>query len=49
MAASNHRDHLTRSICYCLFMPHNILLFFAHILFVVNHTFNAMPPERLQQ
>jgi len=26
-----------------------ILLFFAHIPFVVNHTFNATPPERLQQ
>ena len=26
-----------------------ILLFFAPIPFVVNHTFNAMPPERLQQ
>ena len=39
------RDHsniaCSRHIC--------ILLFFAHILFVVNHTFNVMPPERLQQ
>ena len=26
-----------------------ILLFFAHILFVVNHTINVTPPERLQQ
>ena len=26
-----------------------ILLFFAHIPFVVNHAFNATPPERLQQ
>jgi len=25
-----------------------ILLFFAHIPFMVNHTFNAAPPERLQ-
>jgi len=25
------------------------VLFFSHILFVVNHTFNAMPMERLQQ
>ena len=25
-----------------------VLLFFAHIPFVVNHTFNATPPERLQ-
>jgi len=26
-----------------------MVLFFAHIPFVVNHTFNATPPERLQQ
>ena len=26
-----------------------MVLFFTHILFVVNHTFNATPPERLQQ
>ena len=26
-----------------------IFLFFAHIPFVVNHTINATPPERLQQ
>ena len=26
-----------------------IFLFFVHILFVVNHTINATPPERLQQ
>ena len=26
-----------------------LVLFFAHIPFVVNHTFNATPPERLQQ
>jgi len=25
------------------------VLFFVHIPFVVNHTFNAMPKERLQQ
>jgi len=25
-----------------------ILLFFVHIPFVVNHTFNTTPPERLQ-
>ena len=27
----------------------HIFLFFAHIPFVVNHTINATPPERLQQ
>jgi len=26
-----------------------MVLFFRHIPFVVNHTFNATPPERLQQ
>jgi len=26
-----------------------MLLFFAHIPYVVNHTFNTTPPERLQQ
>jgi len=26
-----------------------MVLFFTHILFVVNHTINATPPERLQQ
>ena len=41
------RDH-----SYCLFAPYiyiYILFFFAHILFVVNHTFNATPLEMLQQ
>jgi len=28
---------------------HMMVLFFTHILFVVNHTINATPPERLQQ
>jgi len=26
-----------------------MVLFFTHIPFVVNHTFNAIPPERFQQ
>jgi len=26
-----------------------MVLFFTHIPFVVNHTINATPPERLQQ
>jgi len=26
-----------------------MVLFFRHIPFVVNHTFNATPPERFQQ
>jgi len=28
---------------------HMMVLFFRHIPFVVNHTINATPPERLQQ
>jgi len=49
VAARNNRDHPTRSLYYCLFAPHTIFLFFAHIPFVVNQTINATPPERLQQ
>jgi len=38
-----------RSLSYCLFTPHICnVLFFTHIPFVVNHTINATPPERLQ-
>ena len=39
------RDH---SIIACSRHIH-IFLFFAHIPFVVNHTINVTPPERLQQ
>ena len=42
---SLHRDH---SIIACSRHIH-IFLFFAHIRFVVNHTINATPAERLQQ
>ena len=42
-------DHSV-TLNYCLFAPHIcMMLFFAHIPFVVNHTINATPPERLQQ
>jgi len=35
---------------YCLLALHIcVVLFFTHIPFVVNHTINARPPERLQQ
>ena len=35
---------------YCLFALHICkVLFFTHIPFMVNHTINARPPERLQQ
>jgi len=54
VAASNNRDHPTRSlhrdhsIIACWRHIH-VFLFFAHIPFVMNHTINATPPERLQQ
>jgi len=44
------RQIAPQSLNCCLFTPHiYMLLFFAHIPFVVNHTFNATPLERLQQ
>ena len=46
-----HRDH-SIGITLLLFVHATyiyILFFFTHIPFVVNHTFNATPPERLQQ
>ena len=47
--ASIGRDYTPQSLYYCLFVPRiYILLFFTHILFVVNHTFSPTPPERLQ-
>jgi len=50
LAASNNRDQMQWSLYYCLFAPHiYVVLFFAHIPFVVNCTFNATPVERLQQ
>jgi len=48
MAASNNRDHASQSVIVACSRHAYILLFFAHILFVVNHTINATPPERLQ-
>ena len=43
-------DFMPRSLYYCLFAPHIcMVLFFTHIPFMVNHTFNATPPGRLQQ
>jgi len=50
VAASNNRVHMPWSLCYCLFAPHIcMVLFFTHIPFVVNHTINTTPRERLQQ
>jgi len=50
MAASNNRVQMPWSLYYCVFAPHiYIVLFFTHISFVVNHTFNETPPKKLQQ
>jgi len=50
VAASNNRVHMPWPLYYCLFGQHIcMVLFFTHIPFVVNHTFNATPPERLHQ
>jgi len=47
MAASNNRDHAITLLL--LVRARLVLLFFTHLLFMVNHTFNATPTERLQQ
>jgi len=50
VAASNNRDHAPQSLLALLARATYIMvLFFTHIPFVVNHTINATPPERLQQ
>ena len=50
VAASNNRDHALQSLLLLLARATYIMvLFFTHIAFVVNHTINATPPERLQQ
>jgi len=49
LAASNNRDHTLQSLFLLLVSATYIMvLFFTHIPFVVNHTINATPPERLQ-
>ena len=48
VAASNNRNH-ARNLLLLLARATYIVLFFPHIPFVVNHTVNATPPERLQQ
>ena len=50
VATSNNRDHASQSLLLLLARATYIMvLFFTHIPFVVNHTINATPPERLQQ
>jgi len=49
-AVSNNRHHASLSLL--LLLAHTtciMVLFFTHIPFVMNHTINATPPERLQQ
>ena len=48
VAASNNRDHARNLSYYCLLATCIVVLFFMHIPFVVHHTINATPPERLQ-
>jgi len=48
--ASKNRDHASQSLLLLLARATYIMvLFFAHTPFVVNHTINATPLERLQQ
>jgi len=50
VAASKNRDHAPQSLLLLLARAtYTMVLFFMHIPFVVNHTINATPPERLQQ
>jgi len=50
VAASNNRDHVPQSLLLLVARAtYTMVLFFTHIPFVVNHTINATPPERLQQ
>ena len=49
-AASNNRDNASQSLLLLLaHATYIMVLFFTHILFVVNHTINTTLPERLQQ
>jgi len=49
VAARNNRDHTSQSLLLLLARATYIMvLFFAHIPLVVNHTINATPPERFQ-
>jgi len=45
VATSNNRDHLTKSLLLLVCTTYIWVLFFAHIVFVVNRTFNATPTE----
>jgi len=49
VAASNKRSHAVISLLLLVHVTYILVLFFSHIPFVVNHTFNATVAERLQQ
>jgi len=49
VAASNNRDHAPQSLLLLVRATYTWVLFFAHIPFVVNRTFNTTSTERLQQ
>jgi len=46
--ASNNRDHARNLLLLLARATHMMVLFFTHIPFLVNHTINATPRERLQ-
>jgi len=47
-ASNNKRSFVAISLIIACSLHAYIFLFFAHIPFMVNHTMNATPPERLQ-
>jgi len=47
VAVSNNRDQTPQLLNYCLFVPHIWVLFFMHILFLVNRTLNTMPTKNI--
>jgi len=49
VAASNNRVHMPWSLYYCLFTPHRCIVVLRAHPVMVNHTFKAMPMERLLQ
>ena len=49
VAASNNKDHAPQLLLARATYTNIMVLFFTHIPFVVNHTINATPSERLQQ
>jgi len=49
VAASNNRNHTPRSLTFACSHHRYVVLFFAHIPFVVNRAFSATPAERFHQ